>query len=241
MANEVQAEGIQNGGQLSPQVQDNSTPMNDPVREEMLPKSRVNELVHERTREASQKAFEKGRSEALAEYQRQNQSMGGMPQMTQDQMRQMMADVFKQQHSSMLQEQKETELRQYEMNLAQEVLGKIRSAKERFPELEKRVEEIAAFPELVPLVNATEDAAAVFNDLLNNPQKIASFLTIAQRSPQVALNHMHKLAHSLKVNQAAASMPEVNEPLGQIEHSNIGMDSGSSTLNDLRKADWLRG
>jgi hypothetical protein len=120
-------------------------------------------------------------------------------------------------------------------------MSKIAAAKDRFPDLDKRVDEIAAFSELIPLINSTEDAAGVIADLVDNPLKMGQLLMVAQRSPQIALTQMQKLASSIKANEAGKRAPHINEPLSHTSPSVIGMGSGSDTIEDLKNKDYLRG
>ena len=237
--------GVQGQDPVAPTgTSNNSPPVNAP--DNMVPKERVTELIRENRREVADKEYARGRAEAEAKYQSQQQpqqpqSMGGMGSPDEAKIRQMMAEEFSRQSNAYLERSREEQKQQNATNLANEVMSKIAAAKDRFPDLEKRVDEIAAFSELIPLINSTEDAAGVIADLVDNPLKMGQLLTVAQRSPQIALTQMQKLASSIKANEAGKRAPHINEPLTHTSPSVIGMGSGSDTIEDLKNKDYLRG
>lgn len=241
------------GNNTSVQGQDPAATANTSVQnpvvsapDNMVPKERVTELIRENRREVSEREYARGKAEAEARYQSQQtqqqpQSMGGMAAPDEAKIRQMMSEEFTRQSDAYVERSRQEQKQQHATNLANEVMSKITAAKDRFPDLEKRVDEIAAFSELIPLINSTEDAAGVIHDLLENPLKMGQLLTVAQRAPQLALTQMQKLASSIKANEAGKNAPHINEPLSHTSPSIMGMSSGSDSIEDLKSRDYLRG
>lgn len=219
------------------EAQSVSTPTNNSA--DVISKARANDLIHQRTKEAAQKAYERGLQEA--ETKRQNMGMGGMPQMSDEQLRSMVQDEFKKLNAQQ-QEQYSRQAAQAQIhNLANEFMGKIAASKDKYPDLEKRHEEIAALAPLVPYINETDEAAGITQHLIDNGNNVASLLVLSQVSPLFLRREVQRLAASIKNNEAARNYPEVNEPLSQPTPSNTTMDSGSGSIEALKQQPWLRG
>jgi len=223
----------------------NAAPAQPQTPDNMVTKERVTELIRENRREVADREYARGREAALAE-QRQSapqapQSVGGMQAPDEAKIRQMMQEVFTQQSEAFVNRTKQEQQQQHATNLANEVMSKINAAKDRYPELESKIDEIAAFPELISLLNATEDTAGVLNDLIENPLKMAQLSILAQKNSQSALSQMHKLATSIKANEAGKNAPRVNPPLSIISPSIIGMGSDDDSIESIKQQDYLRG
>lgn len=223
----------------------NAAPAQAQTPDNMVTKERVTELIRENRREVADREYARGREAALAEYRQNNPqqpaSIGGMQTPDEAKIRQMMQEVFTQQSEAFVNRTKQEQQQQHATNLANEVMSKINAAKDRYPELESRIDEIAAFPELIPLLNATEDTAGVLNDLIENPLKMAQLSILAQKNNQSALSQMHKLATSIKANEAGKNAPRVNPPLSTISPSIIGMGSDDDSIESIKQQDYLRG
>ncbi len=221
-----------------------STPASTPDINNMVSKERVTELIRENRREVAEREFARGRADAEAKYQSQQQSqtqsIGGV-QHDEAKIRQLMAEEFTKQSNQFVEKARQEQRQVHADSLAREVMGKVDAAKDRFPDLNDRIDEIAPFSELIPLINATEDAAGVMHDLIENPLKMSQLLMLAQRNPQSAQAQMQRLAQSIKANEAGKQAPRINAPLDSISPSRIGMDSSSNTIEDLKTKDYLRG
>lgn len=213
-------------------------PAQNAVNNDGISKERVSEIVRERTREAAQKAYERGKSEAASQ---QTGNLGGMHQMSEDTLRQMMRDEYEKRESVRVEEYKRHEYQQQVQNLANDYMGKIVAAKDLYPDLEKRREEIGEFADLIPFINDTDEAAGITQHLLDNGHNVASLMVLSKMSPNLLKREMSKLAASIKTNDDARRRPEIDGPLSHITPSNNAMDSGSSSIETLKKQDWLRG
>lgn len=227
----------------SPEVSDEAPEMEAPP-EKMLPVSRVNELV--------KKAKLKGRDsmqQQLEELQRENESlrsaqpsMGGQGQAvdTDAIRKQVYEDLraqLQQEHESNAQEQLQKEAER----LANDYHGKMSAGKDQFEDFDEIMGEFnpAAFPQLVYLANNTDNTPAVMYELAKNPSKLATLSVLSERDPRAAQSMINKLSQSIKTNEAAkAQEKSVNEPLGRMQSSPVGQDTGSMgslSIRDMKK------
>lgn len=226
----------------SPEVSEEALEIEAPT-EKMLPVSRVNELV--------KKAKLKGRDsmqQQLEQLQRENETlksqqppMGGAPGVDVDGIRKQVYDDLVAQLQNQQEAQAQEQLQKEAEKLAQDYHGKMSSGKEQFEDFEEIMGEFnpAAFPQLVYLANNTDNTPAVMYELAKNPQKLATLSVLSERDPRAAQSMINKLSQSIKVNeQAKAQEKSVNEPLGRMQSSPAGQDTGSMaslSVKDMRK------
>lgn len=212
--------------------------------EEMISKARANEIIHQRTKEVSQKSYDRGRNEALEELKKSKsqQSMGGMPQQNEEQIRSMMRQELEQHQAKQAEQYRQQSMQQQVNDLANRYMGKISAAAEKYPDLIKRQDEIKEIADLVPFIDETDEVAGVTQHLLDNGNNVASLMVLARTSPMFLRRELKKLAESIKTNDAARNRPNINEPIQLPTSSNHTMDSGSgsSSVESLKNQDWLR-
>jgi hypothetical protein len=221
-----QAEGIQD---------QNIAPQPAPVlpqgvaEEKVLKQSEVNELVGRIKHEA----YEKGKRDASTSNQpngapqQVGQSMGGMPQITDDQVRQMIREEA----------QKEAQMREVHQTL-NNFTQQMNAGKGKYSDFDETVAQLGNMeniPHIVQLATETGNAEDVMYDLGKNPSKVASLTTLAYLNPHLAKMEMKKLLDSIKSNQVAQKTPSAPEPLSQIKPSPVGTDNGSLSMRDLRR------
>jgi hypothetical protein len=196
-----------------------------------------------------QKAYEKGRKEALMQMQQeqaqaqqeqmaapqQNQApsqMGGMAQMSPDEIRRMISE----QAPQVLQDHVQSMQQEAMVN---DFVAKMQAAEERHPGLEQKLNDLdyATAVPIVQMANSMENTGDIMAELLNNPQKLGNMILLAQTQPKLAARQMHDLSNSIKQNQEALAQDvSANNPLSQIKtSSNAGMDNGSMSVSDFRK------
>lgn len=221
----------------SPPVQTQQTPAET---DEFINKRVANDLIHKRTKEAADKAYERGKAEAIAS-QKQNMGLGGVPQSDDDRIRNMMREEIKNLTAEQ-QQNYEKEAYQKQVNdLANNFMSKIAAAKDSHPELIKRQQEIAELALLVPYINETSEVPGITQHLLDNEGAYANLLVLSQQSPDRVRRALKKIESSVKENDAARSREYPNEPLSQPTPSINAMDSGSGSIEALKKQAWLRG
>jgi len=219
---------------------DTSTaPVVEKTQEKLLKQSEVNDIIGSAKREA----YEKGKRESLAEYQKTqapvqtnsyapNQTIGGMAQLSDDKIRQLINE----------ESQKMTNMA-VAQRIANEFTQKMMAAKDKYPDFEQVVGELnlVDMPQIVNWANSLDNTADVMYELAKYPEKLSSVTVLAYTNPRKATVLLQKLSDSIKQNESALKQPSASEPLSQIKPSTTGTDNGSKTVSDLRKQPWLRG
>ncbi len=197
------------------------------------------------------RAYEKGKQDALMELQRQQQSMqpqmqqaqpssmGGMQQMSEDQIRQMIAS----QVQANLPEAMKQHIQQAQATqTANDFVGKMKIAEQKYPGLQESLNQLdfTSMAPLIPMVNGMgETAADIMHEIvMKNPMKLGNLVALAHTQPRLAQKAIHDLAASIKHNQsavAAENQAQSNEPLDQISPSTQKMDNGQMSVSDYRK------
>jgi hypothetical protein len=195
----------------------------------MFSASEVNELVRERVNQTKEKM------------RREAPSMGGMRQMSEEDI----ARIATERTQQILQEkfdEAETQQQNARMQqLAYDFLSRIDAGKEQYPELKNNINEInfASIPEIVHLANGVDNTAAVMNELLQHPGKIADLITLWKAQPALAQKEMQKLSTSLRTNENATTR-SANEPIPQITPTHARDSGEKMSVREYKKADWLR-
>lgn len=218
-----QAEGMQHQG-IAPtgtQAQAQVVP-----EEKVLKQSEVNELLFRE----KQAAFEKGKREALAaqaQSQAPQANLGGMPQITDDHIRNLISEEA----------QKQTQLAGVQQTISNFV-QQMEAGKGKYSDFDETVAKLGNLqniPHIVKMAADTGSAEDVMYELGRNPGKVASLTTLAYINPHLAESEMKRLVESIKMNQQAANEPSAKEPLSQVRPSTVGTDSGSPSMKDLRR------
>lgn len=236
---------------VSPEPEAKSVPVDD----EMLSKATVSKII-ERER---QKAIEKGRREVLMELeqnqqqqmpqeqmqqqqppmaqpvQRQNQGLGGMQQMSQQDIEQLIMqkapEALMQQFNQMQQ-----------TNMVDSFVGKMQTAEQRYPGLEQKLNKLnyddPRMHKLIEMTDKLENTGDVMNELVSNPAKMMQVLASIKEQPYLGQETLNALSNSIKQNQvAAAENSQANEPMSKLKPSiNTGLaDSSQLSVMDLRR------
>ena len=215
--------------------------IDDQAQEEMLPKSRVEELV--------KKAKLKGRDGMQAELdaiRAENEalkkagSMGGMqnPVDTDAIKQQIMADLKAQfQQASEARAAQETD--KEAQRIAAEYHGKMKTGADKYEDFNDVMADFnpQAFPNLVYLANQMDNTPDVMRELMLNPSKWSTVALLSERDPQAAQNYLNRISQSIKANeQAKASEKEVAPPLSRLSSSSAGQDTGKpQSMADMKR------
>ena len=159
--------------------------------------------------------------------------MGGMPQITEDQVRQILADEQAKQAQL-------TAVNNTLTNFAQQ-MGTGKEKYSDFDETVAKLGDLKHYPHIVQFATDQGMAGDIMYELGRNPSKVASLTTLAYINPDLAKIEMKKLADSIKLNEQGSQSPSVKEPLSQVKASTVGTDNGSNAVRDLRKKSWARG
>lgn len=216
-------------------------PAANPVTPRVFSQDEVNEIVGRNKKDA----YEHGKRDAVganqapvqaqpaqqAPYVQQSQ-MGGVTQLTPEQIHQMIDERAPQAFAQQVQQQ------QY-LNNATQFIQKLETGKVDYPGFDQKVTalNLPAHPELISLLNTLDQgvAAGVLNDMGENPRKFADLKVLNMMNPQLAAVELNKLAESIRQNKAAAQVKTPNEPLGQIKTSVTGADNSPLTVAEIRR------
>lgn len=202
-------------------------------------------LVVQRER---QKAYEKGKREALAMQLPEQAApvaapvqaqaapaapaMQPAPQMSEDNVRQMVG----QEAARYIQQQQN---QAHADKLVGTLTSKIQGAKETHPDLEQKLSKLNLGHAAGVLALATDldNTPDVLSEFVNHPMKLMNMQNLLLTHPQAAMEEMKKLSDSIKQNQAAAaSQTQTKQPFNQLKPSQkAGVDSGSMSVSDFRR------
>jgi|SRR6185503_681638 len=214
--------------------------------DEMLPKSRVNEIVQ---REKA-KAADKARREAEEHYKQQlamQQNQAVTNTQVQGNLQPAVDDIYQQVQNRFMQEMQQRQHESEMQNIANSYINKMASGKDSYEDFSEVTKDFdpSEFPQLVYLVAGIDNAADVIYDLAQNPMKLAAMHTLAQSAPKKAQSELLKIANSIRNNRQAAQEADgqqSNEPLSRLQPSRIGASNGKpQSISDLRNLDYLRG
>jgi hypothetical protein len=218
-----------------------------PVQEKMIPQSKVNEIVQARLakeRDASSRKQEPVQDQQVTTQEQQNVA----PDISQavatelDKRLQSMQDT--QREEAALSEAKKT---------LESLQTKIDEAATKYEDFEEVTKDVpySSFPGLLTAANSVDNSGDVLYHLGKNPSKMrelaSSFQPVidpysgqqtANPMAQVAMKELRQLSDSMRNNELAKQKDRPREPLSQIRPSNVGSDSGRSSISDLRKK-WL--
>ena len=221
---------------------------------DMLPKKTVSKII-ERER---QKAFEKGRRDALMELEqnqqqqptqqepnqqtvaqpieRQAQGLGGMaPQMTREQIEELISQKAPEALMNQFNQHKQKQM-------VDSFVSKMQAAEQRFPGLEEKLNKLnyqdPAMHSLIEMANNLENTGDVIHELVSNPSKMIQVLSGIREQPFLGQETLMSLSNSIKQNQsAAAENAQARAPMSELKpsHSTGMADSTQLSVNDLRK------
>lgn len=230
----------------------------EPIAEKMLTQSEVNELVGRIKKETKLKTYEKAKRDIMAELQQQaptepqqvvsqqaNQSMGGMPTYTAEQIKQMVAEQTAQQMQAIKQQQEQEMLQQHFNRVVGSFASKIEAAKSKYPDIEDKLAslDLRSIAPIIEYANDVDNTADVMMDLIDNPHKIGSLLANHSVNRDLARKTMSQISSSIKHNEAAKNTRLPGDPIQSIHSSatQTGKVGDGSSVSDLRKFFSKRG
>lgn len=208
-----------------------SEPVDDDYQTPVYNKMQVQDVV----KREKQKAYEKGRRAALMDLQQQdtqNQSLGGMPSPSREEVQKLIAE----QAPQLLQDHIN------EMQAKQTVnsfVNKMQVAEQKYPGIQEKLNELDynTITPLIKMANDMENTGDIVNELMSNPMKMGNLLALLYAQPKMAQKAMNDLSVSIKTNEdAKAQEAQAKDPMSQLKPSqNAGMDNGSLSVSDMRK------
>lgn len=217
---------------------------------EMLDKATVSKIVARERAKAYDKAKQELRmeqeqqqmqsqqpSQAVAQpMQQQSQGLGGMPPVqSQEDIQRMIAEHVPIYMHAQADKYKNDQF-------VDGFVSKMQAAEQQYPGLEAKLSDLnwnaESTRELAKMVNNLENTGDIMNELIENPEKMSSMLTlIREEQPRLAQQRLASLGNSIKANQAAiAQEKSAQPPIGQLKSSvNAGVDDHNLSVSDLRK------
>jgi hypothetical protein len=208
--------------------------------EQMIPQSKVNELIVN----AKHAAAEKARRDVLQMQQQQQSYAPDYNQNSAPQSQQYSAPDLRNTVSEEVQRaltqayEKEQERRDQEeiKQIASTYFERMRSS----PNYEEQKTVLESFPHdrytgLAYLASQFDNTGDIIYELATNDIKKGAMLSIAETDPEGAFNAMRKISESIKLNENAKNQQRPNEPMSQITPSSNSLDNGSNSVADLRK------
>lgn len=217
-----------------------ATPVEDENQKPLYNKIQVQDVV----KREKQRAYEKGKREALMELQEQqqlNQQQNVAPEANaQSISQQINPDDIKKIVSEQFPQHLQDHANQIRINqLVDSFSNKMKAAEERYPGLEEKLNELdyESLAPVVQMANDMENTGDIMKELVDNPMKMGNLLTLMYTQPKMAKKAMMDLSNSIKQNQEALSQNQsVKQPMSQIKSSlNAGVDKGDLSVSDYRK------
>lgn len=218
----------------------------------------TSETVTKIVKRERDKAYEKGKREALMELQQQQQAapdvqaqqqpaaanvavpqqspqvaptIGGMPQVSPEQIKQMIL-----QHAP---EAFATHAKQIkQQNLVSSFVSKMKAAEAKYPGLEQKLNELdySTIAPLIEHIDKMENSGDIMHELIENPMKMGNLSALVYTQPKLAEKAIHNLSASIKMNEEAkASDKSSQDPFSQQKPSiNAGKDDGDMSVSDFQ-------
>lgn len=228
----------------NPEIQKEDVAPDDEMQRPMYNKIQLSDVV----RRERQKAFEKGRLEAMQEFQAQQQqqqqepqqggSLGGMQQFSQADIERMIQEHATRATQEHIQSQL-LEMKQQQM--VGSFVQKMQVAEQQYPGLEQELNQLnysdPRIHAFIGMVNDFENTGDIMKEVLDNPYKLSQILSDIQDQPYLAQKNLQKLSASIKQNQQAKiEEAQARDPYSQLKPStSAGMDNGNMSVADFRK------
>lgn len=176
----------------------------------------------------------------------QTQTMGGMKDASTPNVDEMYAQLESRFEQKMQQQQAQAQKAAHDANMKQvadNYYAKVDNARERYSDFDEIVGDFehAAFPEVVYSLSGLENGGDILYEIVKDPRKIEQIDYWLKKSPQKGMKMLNAVGDSIKQNyNAQQSYQPTKPPLDQVRQSNLGMNNGSMSLEELHNAPWLR-
>ena len=198
--------------------------------ERMVPQSKVSHAIkYERD-----KAYQRGKEEALAELRAQQGQAPMQSGMSEDDIRR----VAREEAMQNLRAQQQ----QMQMDgMVKSFVGKIDASKEDHPALQQELSQLSdhEFNQLSPVIALANDlpnTADIMAHLMNDPNAMINFVSIAHQTPSQLPKAIHALSERLNQNSNAKKAEQAAEPFERYSGNNrIATDEKNLSVSDFRK------
>jgi hypothetical protein len=213
---------------------------------DLVDKARVTELIKREKEAAYRKAQREFQAQMDAQKTGQTQNMGGMQQpVDREAIKQELIEHFQAEYEKAQKESQQAEYENFVRGQVDSYVGKLSNA----PSIADDFKEMTAkfkpdkFREVFYLANSFENAPAIIYELQKNPSKLANIDYLAKIDPDLAKEQIELISKSMAANMDAKdNHQQAPSPLGRTQPSLAAKaDNGKMSLQDFKKADWLRG
>lgn len=219
--------------------------------EKTLPQSKVNDLIRQEKEAAKLRAQQEYEAQ-LQDYKNQlnelknSSQVGGMTNnLNIDDIYSQLESRFRQQAERQQNEYAEQQKREQMEQVAANYYRNLDTAKDKYEDFESVMAEFdpKAFPELVMLTSDMENGGDVAYHVIKSPEKLANFMSMATRDPNMARKMLAKIGSSIAQNQQAqANYQAAPAPLSKMQSTHGGVNQPApSSVRELRSKDYLRG
>jgi hypothetical protein len=198
-----------------------------------------------------ERAYEKGRKEALMQMQQQQdvapvqqpqmqqsqmpqQGLGGMPQLSQEDVQRMIAEQAPQALQAQFQQLKQD-------HLVNTFVGKMQVAEQKYPGLEAELNQLnyndPRMHAFIEMANSFDNTGDIMKEVIDNPHKLTSLLADVRDQPYIAQKQMQSLSQSIKQNETAkVQESQARDPMSQLKSSSTAStDDSQMSVSDYRK------
>ena len=220
-------------------------------------KSFTSDVVEKIVKREKEKAFERGKREAIMELQQQQQpvpaeqmqqqapqqqpyqgqsvGLGGMQQMTQADIERMIAEKAPQALQQHIQKAQQD-------NMVNTFVNKMQLAEAKYPGLEAELNNLnyndPRMHSFIAMANGMENTGEIMKEVMDNPTKMESLLNMAHNQPYQAQKALKSLSDSIKTNETAkAEEKQARDPMSQIKSSTT---AGADSQHDMSVKDIQR-
>ena len=218
--------------------------------EKNLSVAQVNDIVKREKARAAEIAAERVRQELEAKHAQELENMragGGQPTangIDMDSIRKEVLSGVMQELQAKHQEALEQEEQAKLESIAKDYHLKMGKGSDAYDDYNEVMGEFKAqeFPSVAMMAAQMDNTPEIMYELAKNPNKLIEIDMLAQKSPGMARKRLEQLAQSIGKNlEAKASNVNAPAPLSRPKSSSVGVDNGKLTLNDFKKASYLRG
>jgi hypothetical protein len=199
------------------------------------------------------RAYEKGRKEAMMQMQQQQdvaqtapqqqavqqqpmqqQGLGGMPQLSQEDVQRMIAEQAPQALQAQFQQLKQD-------HLINTFVGKMQVAEQKYPGLEAELNQLnyndPRMHAFIEMANSFDNTGEIMKEVIDNPHKLTAILADVRDQPYIAQKQMQSLSKSIKQNEdAKVQDSQARDPMSQLKSSSTAsVDDSQMSVSDYQK------
>lgn len=195
-----------------------------------------------------ERAYEKGRKEAMMQLEQQQEniqqspqqqvqqsnSIGGMPSVSAEDVQRMIAEQAPQALQAQFQQLKQD-------HMINTFVSKMQAAEQKYPGLEAELNQLnyndPRMHAFIEMANSFDNTGDIMKEVIEHPHKLTAILADVRDQPYIAQKQLQSLSKSISQNESAKSQEaQARDPLSQLKSSSTaGADSSSMSVSDFQK------